>query len=259
MDVLFQTRAYLNYLNRARHRKGFGIHSPYLYHFINDIIQLKYSYYAYSQHIKTYKACLKDQTRVDLPQLGTGKARSTTISKIARSASKKPKDCQLLFRIALESRAKTIFELGTNLGLTTRLLARINTQTQVYTFEGAPALTEWSEKQFKHEDLNNIHLIKGNLDLTLKDTLKKLKIIDFIFIDANHTYEATMNYFNLLVKHIHQKSILVLDDIHQSSGMQQAWQDIQNDSQTICTLDLFRLGIVFFDENLPQTNYIVSY
>lgn len=36
------------YLNRLRHSRGFGIHSPYAFRFVNDVIRPKsYGYYAY--------------------------------------------------------------------------------------------------------------------------------------------------------------------------------------------------------------------
>lgn len=36
-------------INRYRHGKGFGVHSPFAFHFITTILNCKYSYYGYSE------------------------------------------------------------------------------------------------------------------------------------------------------------------------------------------------------------------
>jgi hypothetical protein len=50
----------------------------------------------------------------------------------------------------------------------------------------------------------------------------------------------------LLIQHLADFSVLIFDDIHWSSDMEEAWQEIKNDERVMLTVDLFFLGIVFF-------------
>jgi predicted O-methyltransferase YrrM len=79
--------------------------------------------------------------------------------------------------------------------------------------------------------------------------------IDFVFIDANHKYDAVIQYFNVILPKLTENSIVVFDDIYWSDGMTQAWNEIKNYPQVVATIDLFHIGIVFFNKNLTKKNY----
>lgn len=259
MTKLFQTKAYCKYLYKARHRKGYGIHSPYLFHFLVDVIYEKSNYYCFKKHKIEHQKTLKNNTIINLPNLGTGCARTTTVSKIAKSASKNNKDAQLLFRLTQECKAKTIIELGTNLGLTTQLLAQCNSDSKIYTFEGANELCKYAYKRFQKQALHNIKLIEGNIDSTLPSISSNLKQVDFVFFDANHTYDATINYFKILFPLHHENSIFVFDDIHQSKGMEKAWEEIIQNKEITVSLDFYKFGIILFKNGIPKQHRIISY
>ena len=48
-----------------------------------------------------------------------------------------------------------------------------------------------------------------------------------VFIDGNHSEDATIRYFEESIKYSDQKTILIFDDIHWSSGMEKAWDYIR--------------------------------
>jgi len=41
-------------------------------------------------------------------------------------------------------------------------------------------------------------------------------------------------------------SVIILDDIHWSSDMEEAWSEIKNDPRILLTIDLFFIGLIFF-------------
>ena len=71
----------------------------------------------------------------------------------------------------------------------------------------------------------------------------------------NHTYEATMAYFDVLANKFHEKSVLVIDDIHHSKEMERAWKNICADERVTSTIDLYQMGLVFFDKHYWKRNY----
>ena len=65
--------------------------------------------------------------------------------------------------------------------------------------------------------------------------------IDFAFIDANHKFTPTLKYFSWLAEKSHADTIIVLDDIHWSKQMEQAWLEVQNMPGVTITVDLLLL------------------
>ena len=101
-----------------------------------------------------------------------------------------------------------------------------------------------------------INLVVGRFEDTLEAVLKKVGKIDFAFIDGNHRYDATMNYFHSLLPYTHAYSVLVFDDIYWSEDMKRAWEEIKNHSSVTLTIDLFWCGLVFFrKENAEKQHF----
>ena len=46
-----------------------------------------------------------------------------------------------------------------------------------------------------------------------------------------------------------EDSIFIFDDIHWSKEMDQAWNEIKNSPDVTLTIDLFFIGIVFFNKD----------
>ncbi|MBK9358768.1 MAG: class I SAM-dependent methyltransferase [Bacteroidales bacterium] len=93
----------------------------------------------------------------------------------------------------------------------------------------------------------------------LPGLLRQTAIIDYAFIDGNHTKEATLRYFGQLVKHAGNNSVYIFHDIHWSAEMEQAWNEIKNHEKVIITIDLFHMGLVFFRKELSRQHFIIRF
>ena len=87
--------------------------------------------------------------------------------------------------------------------------------------------------------------------------LNKLSQVDFAYIDGNHTKEATINYFNLLLPKCNENTVLIFDDINWSEGMREAWQHIKTHERVKLSIDLFFIGIVLFRKEQKQQEHFV--
>ena len=242
---------YLRYFASASNGKGHGVHSPFVFDFISQVLTNKKHYYAYDS-VETLRAKLKlDKSLIAVDDMGAGSAVATSnqrsIASIARQAAKPPKYGQLLFRMANHYRPSTIVELGTSLGISGAYLALGNQQANVVTMEGSVAIAEKALRNFSDLNLTNIRLVQGNFDNVLGKVLEALGEVDMAFIDGNHRKEPTLTYFNQLLKVITNESVIVFDDIHWSSEMEEAWSLIKENSAVMLTIDLFFVGLVFFN------------
>jgi len=244
-------KKYIQYLFSSSNGKGHGVHSPYVYQFIEQVLNGKKSS-PQEKNIEQLRAdLLKQHHRIEVIDLGAGssvlKQNSRKLSQVAKSSLKPFKYASLLHRIASFHQPQSIIELGTSLGITTAYLATVSPSVQVYTFEGVPAIADVAEANFNKLELNNIELIRGNFDQTLSHFLSQHEQVDFAYIDGNHRKAATLNYFEALLKKSNEKTMLIFDDIHWSEEMEEAWEIIKNNSAVTLSIDLFFIGIVFFN------------
>lgn len=194
------------------------------------------------------KAFLQDQTRFKRIDFGAGSSgRNSTnqrISDIARHSLSRPVQCRFLFNLVQATGAKTILEMGTSLGISTAYIAQANPQANVITLEGDPIIAQLARDVFKKQRLDNIELVLGEFDQILPVVLDSDILFDLVYIDGNHTYDATLEYFRLLKTHVSKNALLIFDDIHWSPVMYKAWKVISSELEKGYVLDLYHMGLI---------------
>jgi len=255
---------YLNYYLKASNGKGHGIHSPFVFEFVTEVLNDKRQFYAYEQIEKLRRSLLSDERQLTIEDFGagsrTGLTKQRLVKDIARSSLKPKKFSQLLFRLVDHYQPKTILELGTSLGITSSYLAIAKPMAQVITMEGSTAVASIAKENFKQLELKNIKVVEGNFDETLSTTISNLPSIDLAFLDGNHRYQPTINYFNEVLKKSHEYTIIILDDVHWSQEMEQAWSAVKQHPQVTMTIDLFFIGIVLLRKDFKvKQDFIVRF
>ncbi len=250
---------YLKYYLTASNRKGHGIHSPFVFDFISNVLNDQKDYPEYERVEKLRSRLLRDKTSLHIQDLGAGssvsKTNQRTIASIVQFAAKPKKFAQLLFRMVKKYQLKTILELGTSLGISSAYLSLAKIDSKVTTMEGAKEVADMARENFTSLGLQNISIIEGDFDQTLSSVLSPLSSVDFAFIDGNHRREPTERYFQQLLSKTNNDSILILDDIHWSREMEEAWETIKKHPSVRCTIDLFFIGIVFFREEFREKQH----
>jgi predicted O-methyltransferase YrrM len=257
---LYQLFAYLRYWLRSGN--AHGLHSPFIFGLYTTVICHSGGFKAFGPIEARRRELLKNTQRIAVTDFGAGSqvagagGLQRRVCDIARHAAKSPRLAQLLFRLVNHFQPATILELGTSLGLTTAYLAAADSRSQVITFEGCPSTATMARETFAKLQLRNVELVTGNLDQTLPATLAELtKPVDFVFFDGNHRYEPTLRYFEQCLSKAHENSVFVLDDIHWSAEMEQAWEAIKAHPAVTVTVDLFYVGLVFFRKKQPRQDF----
>ena len=285
---LYRVSSWLKHQLTARNTGGHGVHSPYLFEWVRMVMSDKNTYYVWDEIEEIRQEMLKDTRELEFVDYGSGGPLPTSPSKgrsanmrrvcdIAKGSLARRKDAQLLARLvgwlgrslltsplrggigdeASEDRkGLTIVELGTSLGVTTAYLAAMDSRNKVVTYEGCPAVAEVARANWEKLGLSNIACVVGEITVdSLQLAVDRLSGIDVAFIDANHTCEATLTYFNALASRVHEKSVVVVDDIHYNEDMEKAWKAICADERVTTTMDLYRMGLVFFDKHYWRKHY----
>jgi predicted O-methyltransferase YrrM len=248
VSQLFIVKQYLQYWLKAQNRHG--VHSPFVYAFNDEVIADDRHFYAWKNIENLRQHLLQNNNTITIQDFGAGshttKGNQRTISSIAKYAAKQKKHGELLFKMVNYYQAKNILELGTSLGIGTSYMATANQHAKVTTIEGSNSIVQQAAKNFATLQLNNITQIVGRFDDVLPTLLTPNTQFDFVFVDGNHQYDATVKYVELLLPHMASNGILVFDDIHWSPGMYAAWQYIMQHPKVMLTVDVFQFGIVFF-------------
>lgn len=203
---------------------------------------------------------LRDQRVITINDLGAGSlqfgSNKRKVADITRYSCSSKKYSLLYQYFCSLTPATTVVELGTCLGINSCYLAEV-TQGCLYTFEGAEELVQIARNNIG--EYKNTQLILGDISKTFPIFLQDQTTVDFVFIDANHTYEHTLSYFNQLKEKLHANSVVIIGDIHWSKGMEKAWEEIRQMEEVRLSLDFFECGVLLFKENLVRQHYILAY
>jgi len=250
------TSKYLHYYFSALNSKGHGMHSPFVFDFILNVLNNKAGYHPTGVSENLRRQLLNNKSVLELQDLGAGsrvdKQKQKTVAELAKAAVKPKKYSQLLFRLVKHYQPSTIIELGTSLGITTSYLAEANPNATIITIEGSQPIYEIAISNFKKLELQNITALNGNFNTMLPSVISQLPVIDLAYVDGNHLYHPTMQYFHQFVEKNNNNTILVFDDIHWSPEMERAWIEIKSHSAVRCTIDIFFMGFVFFKNEFKE-------
>ena len=247
-------KKYLRYYINAKNGKGHGIHSPFVFDFVVHVLNDTNNYSCYDRIESLRQQLLSDNRIIEVEDFGAGSAvipaAKRKIKAIAKSSLKNEKFAKLLFRTVKYYKPETIIELGTSFGITACYMACASSKSRVYTFEGSQAIADIASQSFKKSGLQNINLVRGQFDETFLQTLGSIDSAGLAFVDGNHRKKATLDYFSQLQKKVMPGSIFIFDDIHWSLEMEEAWQQIQQHPSVTLSIDLFFMGLVFFNPDI---------
>jgi len=206
---------------------------------------------------------LQSDEMIELLDLGAGsksnKGNNRKVSTIAKYSLSSPHQCRMLERLVAYYKPNIILEIGTSLGISTSYLAHANKNALVYTLEGSENVLMLANDIFKKLNATNIQPILGDFDERLPLLLKDLDEVDFAFIDGNHTYKKTVDYFQQVLLKSNNETIIIIDDIYWSKDMTKAWEEIKANETTRTTIDLYYFGIVLLRKEMSKEHFTLRY
>ena len=252
-------KRYIAYRRRAVNRHG--VHSPFVDDLIDKVFRKKH--WENKEAIKALrKELFANHVEIEITDLGAGSRVDNNsrrkVSKIAKVSATPLRKSAVLQRLVDFMGYKTILELGTNLGLTTAVLASAKAKPKIVSIEGAPALAAIAVKNLEKLNLHT-EILTGSFEDTLDLALVRLEQVDMAYVDGNHRKDATLAYCDAILKRMHNDSVLVIGDIHWSIDMEEAWELIKSKPEVRVTIDLFDMGLVFFRKEMTPEHYTIYY
>lgn len=243
-----------------RYRKGFGVHSPFVFNLITKVIEEKCSYYSFYDIELLRKQLLSQEDQITYAdRQQKGKLKSLPIGEIIAREAIRPKHGALLFRLTNYFKFRQILQLGPAMGLSTLYLTSYATGLNCIALENVPEFAQIARQTFAKLPRNTIDLRVGSYKDLLPQALKDMDTIDFVFFSTLHEQQNNLWLFNECVKHVHNDTVFVFEGIQASRKMRAFWKEIRVHPEVIITIDLFSIGIVFFNKKLHKRDYKVYF
>ena len=228
-EMNFLKRLYI-WCRRFRHRRGYGVHSPFAYGLLTDVVYEQLPYYAYDE-LKAVRRSLPRKAvlypeRVD----------------------------RLLFRLVNCFYPQSVLEVGTGAGLSLCYMAAGRVSARCVSLPGEEASGVVAAE---HIDLcENATLVPGPLMETLCTELALEPKVDFLHIAHTGNYAQVFEKF---LPHATEKSLVVIGGIHETRAKREWWSRVVADERTGVTFDLYDVGLVFFDHTKNKQHYVVNF
>lgn len=243
-----------------RYRKGFGVHSPFVFNLITKVIEERCQYYSFYDIELIRKQLLFQNGEITYPdRRQKGKMRRRTIGRIVEREAIRPKHGALLFRLANYFKSKHILQIGPSMGLSTLYLTSYASDLKCIALENVPEFASIARIAFSKAARNPVDLRVGEYKDLLPKALKDMERLDFVFFNTLYEQQNNSWLFETCLKHVHGDTVFVFEGIKASRKMREFWQKVCAHPEVTVTIDLYSMGIVFFNKRLHKRDYIVYF
>lgn len=244
----------------VRYRRGFGVHSPFVFHLITKVIEEKCLYYCFYDIELIRKQFLFREERVGCPhRRRKGILQQCAVGEIVRREGIRPPHGALLFRLTNYFKPKHILQVGTSVGFSTLYLTAYAKGLQCITLENVAPFADLARQVFEKAGCTFVDLRVGAYNALLPAALEEMKRLDFVFFNTLEDEEDVAGLFNQCLAHVHNDTVFVCEGIQTTPRMRAFWKRVCGLPEVTVTLDLYSVGIILFNKKLHKRNYIVYF
>jgi predicted O-methyltransferase YrrM len=149
----------------------------------------------------------------------------------------------LLRELAKATRAETILELGTCIGISASYMGFDTSCRRLIAVEGDP-----ERARLARENLTRLsvpaEVLVCSFDKALDAIVAQIgRDLDLVLIDGEKDREDNLRWADRIRPHLRPGALLIIDDIHHFAGMRRMWMEVRRWSGFRDVVDLGRLGV----------------
>ena len=216
-------------MRKLRHRKGFGVHSPFAYSIITELIEEKTPYYAYQRMRRTYR----DNRKAPVPL----------------------KVAYLLFRLANRFRAHEILEIESDGGYTLLPLVLQDSRNRIRS-----VASDAMRAQF-HRDFSWVGE-KRQAQVTFTGSLAEFPEDyrpEMVVINDLPAGMSSSELWTWLEAHLPDNGIVWVRGIQPKQHLEELWDYICDCDGISVTMDLYSYGLAIRKPRFYKQHYTVSF
>ena len=242
-----------------RYRRGFGVHSPFVYNLISKVIDERNPYYSFTDIEMTRLAYKFNEDVVSYEDRNSGNKRSATMSYLLYKEAISPKKGALLFRLANYFKSKNILQIGGGMGISTLYLTSYSKNVNCVALEDTKEFVPIIKDVICNGSDKKIDVIYGEYKDTFQQALNELKELDLVYFNIPASKKFGYELFDTCVKNANDNTIIVINGIKANKDIRNHWDMICEREDVKVTLDLYSTGIVVLNPKLHKKNYIVYF
>lgn len=257
--MIYLIREYIKYCLIAKNRHG--VHSPFVYDFNDVCLRLPINKFTKKKFKEFKEKLYANQTEIKVNDFGAGSKRlrqKRTVSKIAKVSGSSNKYAKLLYRLVAHYQPKHVLELGTSVGLGSYMLAAASDQVSITSVEACESTQDIAKRNFPAAELIKVNFVNDRFEHFLQNLDEKV-VFDLVFIDGDHQKKSLFKQLDLLKNHIHDETIILLDDIRWSKDMLEAWKKIIDLEDYHLSIDLFKMGLIMPRKHQEKEYFVIKY
>lgn len=215
-----------SYIKRWRNKRGFGVHSPFAFHLITEIIREKYPFYNFDIIDEAVKSYCEEENR------------HITTNKF-----------HILFRLINHLHSNRVLEIGTYNGLSTLSMALCGNEKVIQVLP------------LKERDYMRIDSLKNQYNLTNIEILSKTNDIegkyDFIYIHAPIDNLSLLETYKQIKTFAKEDGVILIDRIRKDRQTRKEWKQILKYEAPQMVIDQDKRALLFLDKRLNPKNYTI--
>lgn len=242
-------------MKKARYRKGHGIHSPFLFHLITEIIENRRSLPEYKifknlkeQAFKLLCDCSDPYLEIVYNQFSLPASKPR---RLYRKIELAPRYGKVVFRLLREFKPSSVASYGPTFGANLALMALANNDCPVYQLIENHSCDLISKELITDLVISNVHYLHVDAELSTKP--------EFVIVNYPVNPDASRNVVQKYLQLHGNDDVLIIRGIHESNEMEAIWQEMVSNENVRVSLDLFEIGIALFRKGLQKENFIFKF
>jgi len=238
---------------RKGSRKGHGIHSPFMFDFITNIVENPHPFYAFEDLGKTLKILYKSKEAIKVPEWGHIFGLKNAIyseGTVARRTEVAEKTGELIFRIINKFSCRNIVHYGPTLGINLLYLAKVNQKNRIQLIAQIKECSKVSNTILQKYSISDF------VEKTEQLKYPNDKSIDLALINFPQSVIQTSQAIESVLPCCKEESIIVIRGINSNKAMKNWWNEFKSNQKKGITLDLNIIGLYFLRSDLQNQHFI---
>jgi hypothetical protein len=247
----YRTQKCIAYYLKASHRRGHGIHSPFLFRLITQVIENTGNFSAYPK-LKAAEENVRNMLKIldmeSYRQSGTVLAGFN--SRDIKSMHLLPVRFDLLlFRLVNDFRPRDIVFYGSTFGATLLALALADKRIPLNAQVANNYYRSFCQRLIEVYEVENIRMSEtGTVDTS-----------DFIVIQHPLDPAYCERILSTILGHPGFEGVIILCGIYSSAKMEAVWSVYKKDTTVRISLDLFEIGIFICRNGLQKEEFVLRF